>query len=46
MEKDKKFIHGLFDKMTCMEIFHSSIGKEIKKWESRNKDVEREGNSS
>jgi hypothetical protein len=29
MEKDVKFIHGLFEKMTCMEILHSSIGKEV-----------------
>ena len=29
MEKDKKIVHGLFEKMSCMEILHSSIGKEI-----------------
>lgn len=29
MKKDRKFIHGLFENMTCMEILHSSIGTEI-----------------
>jgi hypothetical protein len=37
MEKDVKFIHGLFDKMTCMEIVHSSIGKEIWNVETKSK---------
>ena len=37
MEKDIKIIHGLFDKMTCMEILHSSIGKEIWNIETKSK---------